>query len=347
MASDARVEQREITAAGPLLRSDGLLAAPGWARGPLLDANLDAAATGLPGRLRLKRWDYYGIWTPGLFASATVAHLGYLANVFTYVVDLETGRHVEHSTVRPFGRGAALPRNSDAGETRYGDGRTHIVFGVEREQRSLSVVDHDFDGGRGLEIEVTLACLPEHESVVTATPLAGGGFYYNRKINTMPASGELRWGERRIRARPEDSLGQLDWGRGVWPYRSHWVWASANGFAPDGRRLGLNLGFFGDHSHATEDALILEGRVHKLPRVRIDFDPRDYRRPWRFTEPAAGVDLLFEPAFERVARVNALLLHSEVHQLFGSWSGTVPTEAGDTLGIEALPGFAEEHVARW
>jgi hypothetical protein len=347
MASRARLEQREIAAAGPLLEAGGALAAPGWARRPLLDANLDAAATGALGRLRLKRWDYYGIWTPRLFASVTVAHVGYLGNVFTYVVDLETGQHVEHSLVRPFGRGVALPRNSDAGDVLYDDGRTRIAFGVEPERRSLSVSDPGFDGGRGLEIEVALACPPEHESVVTATPFAGGGFYYNRKINAMPASGELRWGERHIRVRPEDSLGQLDWGRGVWPYRSHWVWASANGIAKDGRRLGLNLGFFGDHTHATEDALILEGRVHKLPRVSIEFDAHDYRKPWRFTEPEGRVDLLFRPAIERVARVNALLLRSEVHQLFGSWSGRVLTDAGETLAIEALPGFAEEHRARW
>jgi hypothetical protein len=241
----------------------------------------------------------------------------------------------------------ALPRNSDAGDILYEDGRTRLAFGVEPGRRSLSVIDHDFDGGRGLEIEAALECPPQHESVVTATPFSGGGFYYNRKINAMPASGELRWGERRIRARPQDSLGQLDWGRGVWPYRSHWVWASANGFTPDGRTLGLNLGFFGDHSHATEDALILEGRVHKLPRVSIEFDARDYRKPWRVSGPDGRVDLLFRPAVERVARLNALLLRSEVHQLFGSWSGQALTDAGEPLAIEALPGFAEEHRARW
>ncbi len=30
-------------------------------------------------------------------------------------------------------------------------------------------------------------------------------------------------------------LGNLDWGCGVWDYRSFWVWASASGFLPDGR----------------------------------------------------------------------------------------------------------------
>jgi hypothetical protein len=125
------------------------------------------------------------------------------------------------------------------------------------------------------------------------------------------------------------------------------VWASANGFTADGRTLGLNLGFFGDHTHATEDALILEGRVHKLPRVRVEFDPHDYLEPWRVTEPGGRVDLVFRPSVERVEGVNALLVRSKVHQIFGRWSGRALTDAGEELAIEALPGFAEEHRARW
>jgi hypothetical protein len=339
--------QREITAPGPLLDASGALAAPGWARRPLLDANLERAATGALGRLRLKRWDYYGVWTPHLFASATVAHLGYVGNVFTYLVDLESGRHVENALLRPLGAGVELARNSDAGEVRYDDGKTRAVFGVEEGRRLLSVADRRFDGGAGLEIEVTLECPGEHESVVTATPFAGGGFYYNRKLNALPASGALRWGERRLELRPEDSLGQLDWGRGIWPYRSHWVWASANGFLPDGRRLGLNLGCFGDHRYASEDAIVLEGRVHKLGRVRIDFDAHHYRKPWRFIDPDGRLDVVFQPASERVARTRALLVRSEVHQLFGVWTGRAVTDAGEALALRDLPGFAEEHHARW
>lgn len=61
--------------------------------------------------------------------------------------------------------------------------------------------------------------------------------------------------------RPDQTLGSPDWGRGVWEYSSFWNWASASGFLPDGRRVGLNLGCgFGDLSAATENCLVLEGR---------------------------------------------------------------------------------------
>jgi len=339
--------QREIAAPGPLLDSRGGLASPGWARQPLLDCNLERAGTGPLARLRVKRWDYYGIWTPRLYVSATLADLGYLANVFTYAVDLASGRHVESSLLPPFGAGVDLPRNSDAGEGAFDDGRTRIAFGVEPGRRTVTVSDRRFDAGRGLVVEAALACPAAHESVVTATPFAEGGFYYNRKIQLLPASGAVRWGDRTERLAPTGCLGQLDWGRGVWPHRSHWVWASASGFLPDGRRVGLNLGHFGDHRHASEDALVLDGRVHKLERVRVEFDAGDYRKPWRFRDPDGRLDAVFQPAHERVARSGAWLLRSEVHQLFGAWSGVARTDAGETLALADLPGFAEEHRARW
>lgn len=58
----------------------------------------------------------------------------------------------------------------------------------------------------------------------------------------MPATGWLRYGDEEEELRPDQALGSLDWGRGVWESSSFWNWASASGFLPDGRRFGLNLG---------------------------------------------------------------------------------------------------------
>ena len=96
-------------------------------------------------------------------------------------------------------------------------------------------------------------------------PIEKQRFYYNRKINCMPATGWVRHGETKHILTPDTCLGQLDWGRGVWAYNSLWLWASASGFLPDGRTLGLNMGYgFGDTSAASENAFILNGKLHKL-----------------------------------------------------------------------------------
>ena len=73
-------------------------------------------------------------------------------------------------------------------------------------------------------------------------PIEQKRFYYNRKINCLPAEGYIQYGDEHEELHPHESLGSLDWGRGVWAYRSFWNWASASGFLPDGRRVGLNLG---------------------------------------------------------------------------------------------------------
>ncbi len=340
--------QREITDPGPLLDDNGLLRLPGWARQPLFDANLERALPGVLRRLRIKRWDYYGVWTPELFASATLSDLGYAGLAFVYAVDLQAGRHVEHTRLRPLGRGCALPRNSDTGDVHYGDPRVSLAFELVPGMRRLRVSAPDFDGGQGLSMEVDLIARPDHESIVMATPLGDRCFYYNRKTNGMPASGAIRWGERSVPLAPDRCLGQLDWGRGVWPYRTHWIWASANGFLGNDCILGLNLGAgFGDLRWATENAMFVDGRLHKFGAVRFAFDSRDCRKSWRMTSDDGRLDVEFQPSTERIARFNICIIRSEVHQVFGRYNGRAITDTGETIKIRDLPGFAEEHFARW
>jgi hypothetical protein len=57
--------------------------------------------------------------------------------------------------------------------------------------------------------------------------------------------------------------------------------------------------------------------------------------------------LQFTPFLDRVATTNLLLITSEVHQLFGRYSGTVRTDDGEIVEFQDLLGFAEEHHARW
>jgi hypothetical protein len=205
-----------------------------------------------------------------------------------------------------------------------------------------------FHGGRGIQAEISIACPPGHESMTIVIPIPGKRFYYNRKINCLPAAGRLRYGEIEEEIDPHRSLASLDWGRGVWAYRSFWNWASASGFLADGRTVGLNLGCgFGDTSAATENCLVLDGRIHKLDQVRFDYQSGDYMKPWKFTDNQGRLALDFVPFAERPARTNLMIITSEVHQMFGRYSGRFVAEDGEKIAIEGLIGFAEEHHARW
>lgn len=179
-------------------------------------------------------------------------------------------------------------------------------------------------------------------------PIGQKRFYYNRKINCLPAEGFIRYGDVREELHPNDSIGSLDWGRGVWEYSSFWNWASASGFLPDGRTVGLNLGSgFGDTSAATENCLILDGRLHKLGQVKFGYESGNYTKPWKFTDAEGRLDLDFVPFKERLARTDLVVITSEVHQIFGHYAGRVVTDRGETIQLNGLVGFAEEHRARW
>ncbi len=343
--------QHELTEPSPLLDGTGRLIQPGWARQPLLDCNLENASfyTVKPLQFfRIKQWDYYAVFTPTHFFSATVADIGYVGNVFVYVIDFQTKWYHEESILIPLAKGVNLPRNSTEGDVLFDNGKLRIEFLLDGNARRIQVDWPGFNQGQGVSSDITLTCPPDHESVVMVTPIGDKRFYYNRKINCMPAKGWFTVGDQRQVADPKNSLGGLDWGRGVWDYKSFWLWASLSAYLPDGRTIGLNMGEgFGDLSRATENCFILDGRVHKLERIPFQYDPTDFMKPWKFVSSDGRLDLEFVPFLERTAKSNVLLIDSEVHQMFGRYSGMVVTDEGETITINDLIGFAEEHHARW
>jgi hypothetical protein len=343
--------QNEITQPGPLLNAAGRLAQVGWSPQPLLDCNLEAArfyALRPLQFLRLKRWDYYAVFTPQRFFSATIADLGYAGNIFVYTLEFASGELHEEGLVLPLSRGVRLPRDSQAGESGYTGKGVTLRFEAAPGQRQVFVDWPAFHDGRGMRADLHLLCPAEHESMTIVIPIGKKRFYYNRKINCMPASGYLRYGGIQDELLPSDSLASLDWGRGVWDYRSFWNWASASGFLADGRRIGLNLGCgFGDLSAATENCLVLESRIHKLDQVRFEYDPADYSQPWKFSDNEGRLSLVFTPFKDRTAQTNLGIIFSQVHQMFGRYSGFAIADDGERIEIDGLIGFAEEHKARW
>ncbi len=348
MSDAATPVQTEITKPSPLLDDSGALVQTGWSRHPLLDCNMENAFTiGFRPlqRFRAKRWDYYGVTSPDGYFSVTLADLGYAGLAFVYFVDFDDASYHEESVTVPLGWGITLARNSDLGDCSYSSKRIQVAFGVDEGARRVKVRWERF-GGVTLRADLRFALPADHESTVIVTPIPGRRFYYNRKVNAMPVEGTLRIGDRAVEVNPESSLGNLDWGRGVWEYKSFWVWASASGFLGDGRRIGLNLGHgFGDTSAATENTLLLDGRIHKLGDVAINYTASDFMRPWQMR--SERVELEFTPFIERVEETKLVVIQSEVHQMFGRYTGSVLADDGESVRIDGIIGWAEEHHARW
>lgn len=342
---------KEITKTGPLLKPNGSLADVGWSPQPLLDANLENVnfyKLKFLQPLRLKRWDYYGLTTKTHYFSFTVSDIGYLGMVFAYVIDFDNKSMHEETLAIPFAAGVHIARNSTEGITEYQNKKAKLRFITANDQRKLSISWKNFFQNKDLNAELELLQPSGHESMNLVIPIETQRFYFNRKINCLPAQGWVDYLGQRYEITPDSALGNLDWGRGVWAYDSFWVWASASGYTSDQQTIGLNMGYgFGDTSAASENAFILNGKIHKIGKLDFHYNSENFMQPWQMVSDDQRLNLTFTPFFDRHAKTDVKILNSEVHQVFGKYTGTLVTDEGETIEIQELIGFAEEHHARW
>ncbi|MEA4910982.1 MAG: DUF2804 domain-containing protein [Oscillospiraceae bacterium] len=343
--------QKEITTAGPLLDGEGRLAQRGYAKTLLL--RYDRAAI-RAGALRIKEWDYY-IVTNGRFAVAlTVADNAYMGLMSASLLDFEKPWEQTTSvmTFMPRG-GTGLPPTTLAGDVHFENKRCTFDFTLRGGVRRLTCRLEQFKDKKPFSCALTLGA-PPPESIVMATPYADDplAFYYNQKINCMPASGTAEFDGRTYVFDGADSFGTLDWGRGVWTYANTWYWGSASGRTAAGEAVGFNIGYgFGDTAAATENAIFYKGRTHKLEQVTFNIPMKDkredYLRPWTFTSSDDRFVCDFVPVLDRAACTDALIIKSDQHQVFGRFTGRLTLDGGEVLEIRDLPGFAEKVVNRW
>ena len=332
--------QHEITQNGPLLNANGTLREPGWARSLLLDyRRADVKA----GKLRIKEWDYYIITNDSFGVALTIADNSYMGLISASVLEFEKPWEQTTTVLTAFPMGKyGLPETSSAGDTLYGDKRVQMAFRVQPGERRLSCRFARFLGEDALELELTLA-QPPMDSMVIATPFdAPRAFYYNQKINCMPASGVMTLGSRRFEFAPETSFGTLEWGRGVWTYDNTWYWGNGNGIV-NGKPFGFNIGYgFGNTSAASENLLLYGGVAHKLSRVQFNIPEESFLKPWTFSSDDGRFEMDFVPVIDRAARTNALIIESDQHQVFGRFTGRAVLDDGTALELKDFLGFAEK-----
>lgn len=338
--------QHELTS-GELLDGEGSLIERGWARSEM--RRYRRGAIRAPWH-RIKEWDYYCVLAEDHGLALTVADNSYMGFLAASWLDFRTPAAINESVMIPFSRGRmALPESADVGDILQRHPKIALAFRHEPGGRRLSVDCPGFAGGRGLKGELRLV-QPEMDRMVISTPFADAprAFYYNQKINCMPAEGEIVFGGRRFAFDPASSFGVLDWGRGVWTYDNTWYWGSASGLV-GGRPFGFNIGYgFGDTSAATENMIFLAGRAHKLADIAFHIPQGTYDgAPWRFTSSDGRFEMEFEPIVDRSADFDLKLLRSIQHQVFGRFTGHVVLDDGQRLAVERLLGFAEEVRNRW
>ena len=343
-ARTALTHEREITEPVSLTLPNGRLnrAAVGWTRHPLHDTS-GIGARGA-GTLRNKRWEYWGITTPDHIVAVTVAMLDYATLNQVWVFDRAAAAEIDATAITPFSRGVDLP--GSLGEGVGAPGASARVPGI------ATTITESSDGTRIVATTARVAIdlvaeRPEgHEALGVVVPWSDTRFQYTVKDVARPARGTITIDGVTHELPDGESWAVLDHGRGRWPYSMRWHWGAASGIE-HGRRLGLQLGgLWTDGTGSTENALSIDGRLHKLgAELRWDFDSSDWLRPWTIT--GDRVELTFTPFHDRYAKTALGVVHTETHQCFGTYRGTVTDDSGAAVPIEALLGWAEFVKNRW
>ena len=368
--------EHEITQKGPLLDAKGVLREKGFAKSLILDYDRSAIKARAS---RIKEWDYYCVLSGDTVLALTIDDNSYMGLLSASVLDLAARDEVTESVMTAFPWGKTnLPPSSVSGVTEASYKGCSMRFEAKDGVRTIRASWPDFgaaskgkaerlfgkpgkaaqgsaSGAVGLEVELTLTEKAPRESMVIVTPFARAkrAFYYNQKINCQNAEGRARVGARELVFKPGASFGVLDWGRGVWTWSNTWIWGSSSGLARvEGERaersFGFNIGYgFGDTSASSENMVFLDGVAHKIGKLTVDLDDRDFYKPWHAKSEDGRFDLILTPTLDRAAATDALVLASIQHQVFGTWSGSVTLEDGRKIKVENLLGFCEKVKNRW
>lgn len=346
--------EREITEPVDLCVPDGSALNPdarGWSRTPLHTGNLRGR------RFRTKTWDYWAILGDDLVVSVVYADVGYLGMADVWWLDRVTGVTGGLQAPVPGAKGLALPDRPGTAPLR-----------ARSKKRTMDIVD-DPGGttisaswtelGQPATLEARVDLPDGHESLNVVIPWSDRTFQYTSKHQARPARGTLTVGDRTWtfgtaagdEAADGAAWGVLDVGRGRWPYSTRWNWGGGAGLATDGETVvGIQIGAkWTEGTGFTENGMIVDGRLTKIgAELTWDYDWDRPMRPWRVSHPDGSVDLTLTPDFDKHSAVNALVLATEVHQVFGRWSGHVTDdETGRRVEVDGINGFAEESRSRW
>lgn len=343
------MNQHEIISPIELLDDRGHIVEEGWARRQLW--RYDRSRIRAPW-YRIKEWDYYCVLSQkreyGI--AFTVSDLGYAGLASIVWLDFAKRTFVPFDSLKMFTRGKlGFAPTSSRGDLRYKDNKLEISYILRKGERRIVARCPSLGDGRELQCDLVLAQDPEADSMNIATSWKENrrAFYYNQKVNCMPARGEVTIGGEHYPFEPDDSFGVLDWGRGYWLYRNRWYWGSASGLY-EGIPLGWNIGYgFSDRTPASENMIFYGGRAHKLEEIAFHINPNDYMAPWKITSSDGRFEMDFEPIVNRHSDMRLVVISSLQNQLFGYYSGQLILDDGRTLKIDKMLGLAEDVQNKW
>ena len=342
--------QNEIIETSNLFNNDGSLVQRGWARKPLLKYNKEKIGKGWT---RIKEWDHLSILNKDFGFQLTIGDIGYLTQMSYVWLDFKNKKKDGKGSFKFFTKSKVLPLSSlEDSVIEFPTKKFNASISKQGNKRIINIDDPSFQN-KGIKGSITLQDDPKMDNTVVVTGYDDPRlFYYNHKINYMPAEGSIAIGDKSYIFEPETSFGLMDWGRGIWPYRTHWLWGSGCGLVsgvPIAFNIGYGFGLVGSIEGAThtENIIFYDGKAHKIDEVTFHHDNRDPTKPWKFTSNDNRFNMVLEPIIPSLEKINFGLIYSNSSLMHGFYSGDIILDNGEKIHIENMLGHAEDIIWRW
>ncbi len=156
---------------------------------------------------------------------------------------------------------------------------------------------------------------------------------------------------------PETCLALVDYGRGVFNYKSAVNFATGSGFIKsdkDDEKVPFSLnfeegGFYSDLTQTEPDSFKIGDKLFKLHPLILNYDKRNFYQPIEIKTHDNFVDrktncarIKFEAeSANNWAGDNYLLIKAEMHYLFGKFRGWVQDDSGKKYFFKEIKGFLE------
>ncbi|MDY4655226.1 MAG: DUF2804 domain-containing protein [Eubacteriales bacterium] len=345
------------------LLDDGgnLLVKGGWARRNVFEYDRNLAVP----HWRGKEWDFYQFGNGKYMVQISIANISIGGYASATLVDV-SGKEKKTVSSMDLWLGGKnkpshiLPENGDRPNTVHYVNKNFEFFADTKETtRTVRFRGPSKDGF--VETVFTMDLFENHENITIVTPFKKNGeylptrFFMTMKQNCMPACGYFKVGDEKIEFSKDDTFCVLDWGRGVWPYKSVWYWGNGATYLKDEDGKKHIFGFeitwgIGNEDNATETCLFYDGKAHKIGSVDVEVFPKPdkYMDKWRFVSEDGRFDMTMTPVYDHHSDTNVLdIARMHSHQVHGLWNGTVTLDDGKVLEIKDMYAFCEYVENKW
>lgn len=295
-------------------------------------------------KLGFNQFQFIGLMDADFIVGIAVVDLKLVSNLFVYVYDIQRKKLVEKSIIHPGALFTSMATTPDGGRSSFRGPGYQAYIEIDLQQRLRKV---DLHIGRDIHVSASLQEGQHYEPLRVCSQAGYGRWVYTQKGAGLPVNGTIRWGDIEHGLKPQTASGSYDWSGGFMRRETSWNWACFSGLLADGRRVGLNLAAGVNETGITENAFWLDGKMIKLDMANFVFDRYQPEKKWRVSTTDSCLELTFTPQGKRQEKLDVIVLASNFKQMFGHFSGTYRHKDGEIIRLIDVPGFMEDHYAKW